>query len=179
MKSKWTEKEWLEDFNEFVNSEGVPVPQEISEKILNRVHRDLNPSAYLVFIKLLFMQSLVGTLSLGICNQFGINPFNTNFSLSDYFMKFGHSFCMTLCGVIFIGLGLSLGQSILNSDEFRVLKKNSLIQVFFLSLFSLVALAAFGSEVVFGIGILWLLGALVGGMISIQATSIFVRRHTA
>lgn len=167
------EKEWLEDFKDFVNSDGIPVPEEFSNQILRQVHRDLNPSAWLVFGKLLGIHTLVGTLSLAICNQFGLNPFHTNFSLSDYFMKFGHSTCMVLCGVLFIGLTIGLSYLVLRREELLVLSKNAPLQVFGLSILSLVAFIGFGAEIVLGIAGLWFLGAMIGGLV---ATKVFIRR---
>jgi len=166
---KITEKEWLEDFKEFVQSDGVPVPREVSENILKRVHADLNPSAWLVFSKLFGIHLVVGTLSLAICSQFGLNPFHTDFSLSEYFMKFGHSTCMVLCGVLFIGLTIILGRLFLRREELLVLSRNAPLQVFGLSVLSMAAFIGFGAEVVLGIGILWFLGAMLGGVVAAKA----------
>lgn len=167
MTPKMTEKEWVEDFREFVTTKGVSVPEELSNKILSHIHKVMHPSAWLVFAKLLGIHAVVGTLSLAVCNQFGINIFNTNFSLSDYFMKFGHSVCMTLCGFLFIGLSVSFAFLLLNQEELWVFRKNSFIQIFSLSLFSLVSFLAFGAEVVLSIGALWLFGALIGGFLPV------------
>lgn len=167
------EKEWLENFKDFVNSDGVPVPKEISNQILQKVRQDLNPSAWLVFGKLLGIHALVGTLSLAICNQFGLNPFHTNFSLSDYFMKFGHSTCMVLCGVLFISLTIGLSYLVLRREELFILSKNAPLQVFGLSLLSLAAFIGFGAEIVLGIAVLWFLGAMLGGLV---ATKVFIHR---
>jgi len=163
---KLREKVWLEEFREFVQSEGSAVPAEVSERILREVRAQLNPSAWTVFAKLLGIHGVVGTLSLVVCNQFGLNPFHTEFSLSEYFMKFGHSTCMVLCGVLFIGLTVTLGHLVLRREELLVLSKNAFLQVFGLSVFSLVAFIAFGAEIVFGIAALWLLGAMVGGILA-------------
>lgn len=175
MSPKITEKEWVEDFRDFVSSQGEPVPEELSQKILRRVHLDLNPSAWIVFFKILGIHTVMGTLSLAICDQFGLNPFSTEFSLSRYFMKFGHSACMVLCGVLFIGLSIILASHILLREEVRVLSKNAPLQVFGLGVFSLVAFVGFGAEIVLGIGFLWLLGAMIGGVI---AAKIFGRHPT-
>ncbi len=163
---KFTEKDWLEDFKDFVQADGTSVPKEVSDKILKRVHYDLNPSAWLVFAKLLGIHFVVGTLSLAICNQFGLNPFHTDFSLSEYFMKFGHSTCMALCGVIFIGLTIALGRLFLRREELLVLSRNAPLQVFGLSVLSMAAFIGFGAEIVLGIGILWFLGAMIGGVVA-------------
>ena len=171
MNPRITEKEWLEDFKDFVATKEIAVPEDVSRRILSRVHRDLNPSSWLVFLKLLGIHSVVGTLSLAICDQFGMSPFNTNFSLTQYFMKFGHSFCMMLCGFLFLGLTGVFCQTVLRQEEFLVLKKNAVIQVFFISALSLVSFVAFGREFVFGAFLLWILGALIGGIASIRIKS--------
>lgn len=166
---KITEKEWLEDFKNFVSSEGAAVPQDVSRKILRQIHAEMNPSPWIVFFKLFGVHLVVGTLSLAICNQFGLNPFHTGFSLSEYFMKFGHSACMFLCGVLFIGLTISLCQIFLNRDEFRTLARNAFLQVFGLAVFSLVAFIGFGAEIVLSIGLLWFMGAMIGGVVTTKA----------
>lgn len=175
MNPRITEKVWLEDFKDFVETKGVDVPEDLSQRILSQIHKDLNPSSWLVFLKLFGIHSVVGTLSLAVCDQFGMSPFNSGFSLSQYFMKFGHSVCMVLCGILFLGLTGVFGRIILRQEEFLVLKKNVLIQVFFLSLLSLVSFIAFGGEIVTGVAILWLIGALVGGVTSIQVLSLKLR----
>ena len=159
-----SEKEWIEDFQDFVRSEGVPVPENVSRIILSRVQRDLNPSPWLVFLKLLGVHSIVGTLSLGVCNQFDMNPFGTGFSFSNYFMKFGHSTCMVLCGVLFVGLSITACRIIFRPEEYAILRKNAWLQVFGLSMVSLGVFAAAGAEIVLTIAILWLIGAMVGGV---------------
>ena len=177
MNPKITEKEWLEDFKDFISLEGAVAPEEASKNILKKVHTDLNPSAWWVFSKLFGIHIVVGTLSLAICNQFGLSPFHTEFSLSEYFMKFGHSACMFLCGVLFISLTVMLGRMIFTQDEFRVLSKNAALQIFSLSVFSLVAFTAFGAEIALSIGVLWLTGAMLGGFTTVKA--IAWRAHLA
>ena len=165
MNPKITEKEWLEDFRDFVSHEGTPVPENMSRRILDYVHRELNPSPWLVFAKLFGVHTVVGTLSLAICDQFGMSPFNTGISLAEYFMKFGHSMCMTLCGFLFVGLSVAFAFVILRSEELSVLNRTAWLQVPSLSLLSLVIFTGIGAEVALGIGVLWFLGAMVGGFV--------------
>lgn len=115
------------------------------------------------------------SLSLAICDQFGMSPFDTDFSLTQYFMKFGHSFCMVLCGFLLLGLTGVICQTVLRPEEFLVLKKNVFIQIFFLSVLSLVAFIAFGAEIVIVTFILWLIGALLGGLTAIKIMSLRFR----
>ncbi|MBK7842924.1 MAG: hypothetical protein IPJ71_04400 [Bdellovibrionales bacterium] len=163
MNHKITEREWLEDFSDFVSSEGTSVPDNVSQNILSYVHRELNPSAWFVFAKLMGIHSVVGTLSLSICEQFGMSPFSTGISLTEFFMRLGHSICMALCGFLFVGLSVALAFFMLKSEELSVLKKNSWIQIPSLGLLSLAVFIGFGAEMVFGIGFLWFIGAMLGG----------------
>lgn len=159
-----SEKEWIEDFQEFVQGRGTTVPEGVSKAILARVQRDLNPSPWLVFLKLLGVHSVVGTLSLALCNQFEMSPFKTGFSLSDYFIKFGHSTCMVLCGVLFVGLSVMACKVIVRPEEFAVLRRNAWLQVFGLSMVSLGVFAVVGAEIVLTMAVLWLIGAMLGGV---------------
>lgn len=165
MKSKLTEKEWVEEFKDFIHSgEGVTVPEELSNQIFQRVRKDLNPSSVLVFFKLLGVHLAVGTLSLAVCHQFGLNPFGTEKSLADWFMSVGgHKFCMVSCGVLFTALSILAAGYFLSSDEMRILRKTELLQAFSLSIISLAAFFFFGAELALLFGGLWLLGALLGG----------------
>ena len=175
MSPRISEKEWLEDFKDFVETKETSIPQALSQKILSYVQHDLNPNAWVVFLKLLGIHSVVGTFSLAICEQFGMSPFNFGFSLSQYFMRFGYSFCMMLCGFLFLGLTGVFSYLILKREEFLILKKNALIQVFFLSVLSLVSFFAFGVELVLTATLLWFLGAIIGGALSVQLMSLKMR----
>lgn len=157
------EKKWFDEFKEFAETESVAVPESITQNILKTVHRDLNPSSLKVFAKLFSVHLFVGTLSLAVCDQFGMSPFKTEFSLSEYFMRFGHSFCMVMCGYLFIGLSVTISSFFLSREEFRVVGRHGGLQVFLLSIFSLVIFAAFGADFAIGFGLLWVLGAILGG----------------
>ncbi|MDZ4660178.1 MAG: hypothetical protein SGJ18_01030 [Pseudomonadota bacterium] len=158
------EQEWLKDFQEFVNAEGVPVPPAVSESILQYVHKALSPAWYIIFIKILTVHLVTGTLSLAVCSQFGMNPFNSGFSLVEYFMKFGHSTCMVFCGVLFVGMSFFVSGFLMRPEELRVLRKSALIQSLGLGFLSLLGFWLFGAEIAAGIALLWLIGALIGGV---------------
>lgn len=163
-----SEKEWMNDFQDFMRGESTAVPQGVTERIFSLVRKDLNPSAWICFSKLFGIHLVVGTLSLSICDQFGMNPFGTGFSLSTYFMKFGHSVCMSLCGFVFFTLSLLLAWILLSRDEMGVVRKNSWIQLPSLALLSLAVFAAFGAQIFLAIGILWFLGAMASGTLMVH-----------
>ena len=158
------EQQWLKEFREFVNAEIMEVPPSVSKGILQNVHKALNPPWYLIFMKILGVHLFTGTLSLAACNQFEMNPFKTEFSLSEYFMKFGHSTCMVFCGVLFIGISIFASGYILRSEELRVLRRSAFIQSLGLGAISLFGFWLFGAEIAISIALLWLIGALIGGI---------------
>lgn len=162
VKQVFDEKNWLNEFNEFIHTPSQTPPEALSHAILQEAQRALNPPPTAVFGKLLVIHTFFGTLSLSICNQFDLNPFNTTLSLSDYFMTFGHSVCMFLCGVLFVSFSLLAAGILLTRDEFLVIRRNFLIQIFLLCSLSLATFVAFGAQISVNIALLWCLGAFLG-----------------
>ena len=166
--NKSANEQWLKDFNEFTRSE-VEVPKELSSRIFSKIHGFLNPSPLAIFLKVLVFHIAVGTLSLSICHQFGLNPFGTEQSLADWFMRVGgHSFCMIGCGVLFTALSILGAGYFLNSEEVRAFRRTKVLQGLSLSLLSLGAFAFFGAQLVLTFAGLWLLGALLGGFFATE-----------
>lgn len=156
-------EQWLKEYNEFLRHE-QPLPQDVSNQVFNKISGLLNPSAFVIFAKIFGIHVGVGTLSLAICHQFGLNPFGTKTSLADWFMSVGgHSFCMIGCGVLFTALSILAAGYFLTSEEVRVLRRTEFLQALCLSLVSLAIFAFFGAELALTFGGLWLLGALIGG----------------
>jgi hypothetical protein len=176
MKHTISEKEWQSEFQEFLGAGSCENVGEPAKLLLEKVTAELNPPVWRVFLKLALLHGVVGTFSLLLCNQFGMNPFGTDFSLSDYFMQFGHSTCMLLCGTLFAGLSISAAGWWLRPEEQRVLGRNFLLELFLLGMLSLGVFAAFGAYIALTIGGLWLAGSLAGGLL---ARRVFWRRPPA
>lgn len=161
-------QQWLEEYNEFLKGE-KSVPQEVSNQIYATIRNLLNPSPFLIFTKVLGIHLAVGTLSLAICHQFGLNPFGTEKSLADWFMRVGgHGFCMISCGILFTSLSILMAGYFLTSDEARVLRKTKLLQALSLSLLSLGVFAFMGADLALALSGLWLLGGLIGGGVATE-----------
>jgi hypothetical protein len=88
----------------------------------------------------------------------------------------GHNFCMVACGLLFMGTTYILANVILSIEELETIRKFEWLQSGILSLASVAAFYFFGAELVGTFVGLWLLGALVGGFLSIQG-SLFLRRQ--
>lgn len=164
-------KEWMKDYSEFLNADQIQVPKDLNQKVLAQVHTLLNPSAWLVFVKLLGIHLVVGFFSLAICHQFGVNPFGTTRSLSDWFMEmWGHSVCMIGCGVIFVSFSIFAAGYFLSIEELKALRRTEFLQTLALGVVSLGLFAIFGTELALTFAGLWLLGALIGGFLAAEAT---------
>lgn len=162
-------KKWVSEYESFLQSESSTVPPEISAQVLNKMSVLLNPSAWLVFAKVLGIHMLVGFLSLGVCHQFGMNPFGTNQSLDSWFMAMlGHNGCMIACGILFTGAGVLTAGYFLNIEELRALKQTQFLQNLALGSFSLLVFVIFGAEIALTIAGLWFLGSIVGGILATQ-----------
>ncbi len=161
--------EWLKDYQEFITDE-TSVPQEVTNGVFLKIRNLLSPSAWTVFFKLLGLHLVIGFLSLSFCHQFGLNPFNTERSLADWFMKVGgHHFCMFGCGTLFVSLSILAAGYFLTVEEVKALKRTEFLQNLSIGLISLGLFTAFGVEFVLSIAGLWLLGGLIGGFVATAA----------
>ncbi len=168
------EKNWQTEFEEFLGSDAdhLEIPKTLFEKVKNR----LFPNPWIVFSKVALVHAILGFVSLSICNQFGLNPFRTSFSLSDWFMKMGsHHLCMSLCGIFFMASTYVLSNMFLTLEELESFKRHEWLQTGIFSLVSLAAFYFFGAELVTTVTILWLIGAFIGGVLSIES-SYYLRR---
>lgn len=170
-------EDWLKEFTEFSNikSEQVQVPAAALESLKKR----LFPSPWMVFGKVTAIHAVIGFCSLAICNQFGLNPFQTQQSLTNWFMKIaGHNLCMLLCGVFFMATTYVLANIFLNLEEMESIRRYEWLQTGIMGLISLAAFYFFGAELVGTFALVWFVGGLIGGLLSIEG-SYRIRRAIA
>ncbi len=162
--------ELQKEYEEFLSFNSNPVPDDVSEKILNDIKKLINPSAWLVFIKLMGFQLVIGLFSMAVCHQFEMNPFRTTASLSDWLMSVGgHSFCMIGCGLFFVGISFMAAGYFMTVEEVRAIKRNETLHIFSVGVVSLSIFALFGAQLVLTFAGLWLLGAIIGGFLATEA----------
>jgi hypothetical protein len=162
-------REWISEFKDFMNEDQAVVPKELQTKVMSKMHGLLNPHPFRVFNKVLAIHLGVGLISLAFCHQFGLNPFQTEFSLDNWFMKVGgHHFCMVACGFLYVALGLLAANYWLTIEELKALKRTGFLQISTLGLVSLALFYFFGGELVLGMAGLWLLGGLIAGFLTNQ-----------
>lgn len=155
-------KKLREEFREFATLDRVEVPKGFSEKILDHVRTSLNPSGASVFLKLTLIHFLVGAATLSFCPQFGVS-LTSSMGLMHYLMQFGESVCMLGCGAVFMGSSLLVASLALRPEEVKVLRRNRVLQILSLAALSIGALIGVGGEVVISFGLIWVLGAILGG----------------
>lgn len=161
----------MKDYQDFLNSEQSIVPDRINKDLMTKMNELINPNSLIVFLKLLGIHLVTGFISLSICHQFDLNPFNTERSLSDWFMNIGgHNFCMLGCGTLFVATSIFFAGYFLTLEEIKSLKRTEFLQNLALGLISLGFFAAFGAELAFSFASLWLLGGILGGLFATQLT---------
>lgn len=172
---KFDKESWLKEYAEFVELNTASASDHIFKNINNR----LFPNPLKVFGKIVAIHTVIGFLSLAICNQFNLNPFGTSVSLMDWFMRVGgHSFCMVACGVFFMTTTYLLANVFMNLEELDAIRRYQWLQSGVLGLISLFAFYFFGAELVVTFALLWFAGAILGALIAIEG-SYHMRRKFA
>jgi hypothetical protein len=157
------------DYENFLKFENTVVPEQVKNQTHEKILNLLNPNGFMVFFKILGIHAFVGFLSLSVCHQFDMNPFNTERSISDWFMQVGgHQLCMFGCGVLFTSVSLLAAGYFLTQEEVGTLKQSEFFQTMALAMISIGFFIAFGVELSLAITGIWLLGGLIGGMVSTE-----------
>jgi hypothetical protein len=159
---------WEKDFQEFAATENASVPTALTDDVQGLVSAALHPSGLKVFGKLSLITFVVGTLTLLFCPQFGIS-LTSSMGLMHYLMPFGDAVCMLGCGGLFTGISLFVASLLLLPEEILQLKKNMALQLSSLSIISLGAFICAGGQVVLTLGLIWIFGAIAGGMLTLEA----------
>ncbi|MGK5085415.1 hypothetical protein WDW37_19175 [Bdellovibrionota bacterium FG-1] len=154
-------------YSEFLNSPEALPPAARTDQILATVRADLNPSVWRVFSKLGVIQLLVGALVLLFCPQFGISLF-PGMGLMALFMRFGEAGCMVGCGSVFLGASGLIGSAVLRSEEIRVIRNSRVLQLSVMTLLSAGVFVCLSGERVLTLGLAWVLGGLLGGVLSFE-----------
>lgn len=155
------------EYQEFMGID--PRVYDIPRSCFVKLKSRLFPNPWRVFGKVAFLHLVFGLLSLLVCNQFGLNPFNTTFSLSNWFIEIGGDmFCMSLCGMLFMGSTYIFSNFFLTLEEFESVKRHKWLQTGVLGLVSLASFYFFGAHLVVAVTLLWLSGVLMGGLLSVE-----------
>lgn len=172
MKEKIDPKEWAEEFKSFLNAPEVKPPQHVQEAIFKYVKKDLNPDLWSVFAKLGGIHVFVGSLSLLICEQFGMGRGS---AIMDAFMGYGPMICMAFCGALFLGLTSLVAGFALSNSELMKVRKSGYSPIAALGVTSLIVFFCFGASIALNFAVAWLVGAILSGIV-VTEISLGMRR---
>ncbi len=157
------------DFDDFRESSVKP-PIHVSNHINQHVMQSLTADSKTVFLKLTFIQSIIGLMTMLFCPQFNMSLTN-NYDLFHYFHhNFGHSICMIICGSIFFGTGAFASSLILNDIEIKKIHESKFLYFVSLSIIFVSSFIVLGAKIYLNLLIFWLLGALGIGITLFEIT---------
>lgn len=159
---------WQKEFAQFTATAPVVASEQITKSIGDQICSDLHPSAFRVFAKAALIHTFVGAATLLACPQFGVS-FTNSHGLMHYLMQYGDSVCMLACGAFFTAFSLLVASLVLRPEEVRAIKNNQILQLAFLTSLSLGAFLFIGGQIVLTLALIWSLGAIIGGAISLEA----------
>ena len=157
-----------QEFNEFLSCERLEPPTSIQEAVLSRVHRELNPSNYRVFLKMLGVHSIVSLFSLSICSQFGFQSLKLYDAMDSMMSLVGHTYCMAFCGLLYLSISAAALSLLLKPEEIKIIRRHKILQFTLLSGVSLGVFLCLGAQVLLVPGIFWAMGSLLGGIASLE-----------
>lgn len=167
MKGMPSSAEWAREFKDFVEAGEIAPPCSLSSRILGDIRSDLNPTLWRVFGKLMGIQAAVGSASLLLCPQFGIGPIRHS-GLKEVLMSLGDHGCMLGCGAFFLGSSAFVASFCLRPEEIRVIRRGEVLQFALLGVLSLGAFVCLGQGIVPGLALLWFLGSVLGGVLTLE-----------
>lgn len=142
----------------------VPAPS----ALLERVHRDLNPSLTHLLTKISLIHIVSALVTLSVCPQFGFRLIGEGHGLMHYFMALGSAGCPLACGVFFLGTSFSLSAFVMNRDELRKLRESRLLILTVLVLASLGFFKVMDGEFFLEFSLFWIVGAFLGGWLTLE-----------
>ena len=159
--------DWEREFLEFVNSDPVPPPALLTEKVKTTVSQDLKPALWKIFSKLAGMQAACATLTLFFCPQFKIG-----FAKHDYLADLvqhseGFGF-MIVCGMIFLSGGAFIAPFFLNHVEMKAIEKSALIYFPTAALLAVMLFYSVGADIDWPLALPWFLGGTFGSVIGFE-----------
>lgn len=157
---KFSQKEYLE----FMTSE-ESAPDTLRSTVKTKVSSDLNPSFLKVFVSLVGIHLVSGTLTLLVCPQFGVGPIGGWLDLMQVVMPLGYVACALFCGTLYLGSTAIFSHLFLSADILRAMERTRLAHFGFLAAFSMALFMVLPKNGAwelpeFGFGVVWLVGGI-------------------
>ncbi len=153
-----------QEFSEFLSAPEMNPPIVLREAVIDRIRADLNPANSAVFLKMLGVHTFVSLFTLSICSQFGIQSLRLYDAMDSMMSVVGSTYCMALCGMLYLGLSALMLSFVLRPEEIKVIRRHRFLQLALLTGVSLGVFLCLGAQVLLLPGTLWVAGSLVGGL---------------
>lgn len=148
------------DYKDFLSHQEIHSSEKVSRDIYNFVNKELSPTKLNVLKKLIFLQLLIGSITLLFCPQFKMS-LTANFDLFHYFHRtFGSKICMIICGAIFMTPTTIVACVILNKAEIDLIRDSRGLFSVVISMLSLLCFMLAGAKVFVAMTLFWVLGAV-------------------
>lgn len=108
-----------------------PLDLKIQNSISSLQKRDI----FFLHLKIIILYIITGFISLSLCPQFGLNPFNRSPELIHMFMSYGTWTCGLFCGSVFMGVGAVLKFILLGRKDILLLRNIKLINMILMTAF--------------------------------------------
>lgn len=154
------------------------INKNIEEALLKKIHNELKPSHKSLLLKVFFIHMLSAVITLSFCSQLGIKLFNIPFDLMKHLMIFGASYCDLFCAIFFTSTSFTLISLILKHDEIRFIKFNKTLFISFIILTTIGLFGIMNPEFFINFSILWLIGATLGSIVTIEVMSFLRSKMT-
>lgn len=156
-------KDMKQDFESFAthtaHASGSPL---LLQKIRAQIEKE-RPAAWIVATKLGAAHALGSLVTLMSCSQFGVQLFFHDGGLMNYFMQISPTFCHTFCGALYFSVSFLVARAFLRHDEWLMILHSRVLSIATLALISLGGFSIVSHEISLEGGLLWFLGAALGG----------------
>lgn len=156
-------KDIKKDFASFATEESSHIP---SFSVLDQIHQRImieRPATWLVATKIGIAHIIGSFITLISCEQFGLQLFFHGGGLMHYFMEISPTFCHLLCGVHYFIITFLVARFLLKPEEWLRIRRSRTLTVGILAFLSLGGFSIITHQVTFESGLLWFLGASLGG----------------
>ena len=165
--------DWWEELGNFLREPGETPPDALSDDVRAMVYADLRVDVSALVFKTLAAFAVAGLAVISVCPQLGVGPFLGESTVARLLGHVLHSAgpeaCATLCGALFVGVGMFVAVVFLRRTELRWTYRRRTRVAATVAATALLALAIFGGDSAGSERFFWLLGAVGAGAVVLES----------
>lgn len=167
----------LKEFCDFVEAEPISPPGTVDSRIIGRVHHDLVPSPWRLYLKFAVIEAGAGLATLWVCPQFGFTFSGHNTWLHSLHEQAGFFTYYLVCGLLFVVLGATLSALLLDYNELRTIRTSKYLYYLVFGVLACLAFFIAGAEILLVSTVPWIVGAYLGNLIGFGVIARFRMRQ--